>query len=160
MTKYSDLEYSDLRSGETNQLTTKKECCKQEYLWTCMLLCPIGTAFCVCYILVLFIMNQLKERDSMDDKTIIISRPWVIGDDVVNCSPEKPCEMTCHQYVTESGNKSHDCEFNNILIAISATILVLCGCTLLFPLCKLCIGYICHLGEEKTKTKKVVVASA
>ena len=116
MTKYSDLEYSDLESGETNQLTTKKECCKQEYLWTCMLLCPIGAAICVCYILVLFIMNQLKERDAMDDKIIIISRPWVTGTDVVNCSPEKPCEMTCHQYETESGNKSHDCEFNNILI--------------------------------------------
>ena len=162
MAKYSDLESGE---NETIQLTTNKKViiqdagCKQKACWWCMILCPIGVAIAVCILLTLFFLNQLKERDSMDDKVIVISRPWVIyGTDIINCTPEEPCEMTCHDYKIKSGNEASECEFNSLWAVISGLILGICGLVILCPLLNLCIGYICHPSEttKKTTPKKVV----
>ena len=158
MTKYSDLESQD-NGSETKQLTTKKVIikeagCKQEACWWCLILCPIGVAIGVCILLALFILDQLEERDIIDDKIIVISRPWLNGTEIINCSPDEPCEMTCEEYKRESGNESHECEFSYLWTVISGLILVPCSLVLLWELFKLCIGYICHPTEKKTEGKK------
>ena len=149
------IKYSDLETGEKNKTVYIK---KQEYCWTFMLLCPIASAICVCYILVLYITNQFKKRDAVDDKIIMISEPWITNNtDIVKCSIDNPCEMTCYKYEIESGNKLQDCEFSYIWIIVSISILIICSGTLLCSFCNLFIGYICY---PKEKIKKVVVASA
>jgi len=161
MTKYSDLESQDNgpQDNETKQLTTKKVItketeCNQEACWWCMVLCPIGVAVGVCILLALFILDQLEERDIIDDKNIVISQPWLNGTDIVLCSPDEPCEMTCEEYQEKSGNEISKCECSYLWTALSGLILGPCSFILLRELLKLCIGYICHPTEKKTEGKK------
>ena len=162
MTKYSDLESQD-RDGETKQLTNNKRIIKdasskQEACWWCLLLCPIVAAIGVCILLTLFILVQLDEKDSMDDKLIVISNSWFNGTDIVNCSPEEPCELTCKDYIMKSGNDPLDCDFSYVWIMIFVLILGICSLMILCSLCNLGIGYICRPSKKTIpkKSKKII----
>ena len=151
---YSDIENGDETEHLTHKAIYQDTGCQQKACWWCLLLCPIGVAVGICILLTVFILDQLNKGDTIDDKVIVISRPWLNGTDIVNCSPDKPCEMTCEEYKRKSGNEVSECEFNYLYTIISGLILLLCGSTLVCSLLKLCIGYICHPNEKKTEGKK------
>ena len=152
--KYTDIETGDETEHLTHKTIYQDTGCQQKACWWCLLLCPIGVAIGICILLTIFILDQLNKRDTMDDKVIVISRPWLNGTDIINCTPEEPCEMTCEEYKRESGNEVSECEFSYLWIMVSGSFLGVCGSTLFCSLLKLCIGYICHPNEKKTEGKK------
>jgi hypothetical protein len=122
-----------------------------------MLFCPLICLTIFDIILVSIINQQYTEQNELENQINIMIEPYVTYDKIIiNCTSEKPCNITCDEYFNMNNNELDNCNFSYIILCICIIVIIICNCPILCKLSELICGYICYnYFNKETKHQQI-----